>query len=523
MPAETPATSASAPTPSTGDYYLRNIVAAPVYRVANHTPLEAMPVLGTRLGNTILAKREDLQPVHSFKIRGAFNRMAQLSEDERAAGVVAASAGNHAQGVALSGTELGIRTIIVMPRITPAIKISAVEGFGGEVLLHGDNFDEAKARAQQLAEEEGMTWVPPFDDPAVIAGQGTIGLEILQDNPGVDRVFVPVGGGGIAAGIGVLIKEINPSIQVIGVEPEESACLTAALEAGGPTDLPRVSLFAEGVAVKTIGSETFRLCRDYLDAVITVSSDEISAAMKDIFDDTRAIAEPAGAVSLAGLKRYAAQHNVRGETLVHILSGANVNFHTLRYVSERAELGEGSEAIFGVTIPESKGAFLKFSTVLGHRAVTEFNYRVGNRAGQDAAKIFVGVQLKQGRKERAAIENDLRAAGYGVVDLSDDEIAKEHVRYMVGGQPPARVNESVFAFEFPEQPGALQRFLQILGTRWNVTAFHYRSFGMDYGRILAAFEGVQGDREFQGHVTELGYPVSEVTHSPSYEFFLANS
>ncbi|RAV33951.1 threonine ammonia-lyase, biosynthetic [Corynebacterium heidelbergense] len=523
MPAETPATSSSAPNPSTGDHYLRNIVASPIYRVAKHTPLETMPVLGTRLGNSILAKREDLQPVHSFKIRGAFNRMAQLNEAERAAGVITASAGNHAQGVALSGTELGIRTIIVMPRITPAIKIAAVEGFGGDVLLYGNNFDEAKGHAQQLAEEHGMIWVPPFDDPAIIAGQGTIGLEIIKDNPNVDRVFVPVGGGGIAAGTSVLIKQINPDIQVIGVEPEESACLTAALEAGKPVDLPRVSLFAEGVAVKTIGSETFRLCRDNLDAVITVSSDEISAAMKDIFDDTRAIAEPAGAVSLAGLKRYAAEHELEGETLVHILSGANVNFHTLRYVSERAELGEGSEAIFGVTIPEAKGAFLHFSNVLGRRAVTEFNYRVGDRADGHAAKIFVGVQLKEGRSERTAIHADLSNAGYGVVDLSDDEIAKEHVRYMVGGQPPARVNESVFAFEFPEQPGALQRFLEVLGTRWNVTAFHYRSFGMDYGRILAAFEGVAGDQEFQSHVTELGYPVTEVTHSPAYEFFLASN
>lgn len=499
----------------TGAEYLKKIVAAPVYRVAIHTPLETMERLSQRIANEVLIKREDLQRVHSFKIRGAFNRMAQLSEEERGRGVVAASAGNHAQGVALSGRELGIRTVIVMPVTTPSIKIDAVAGFGGEVLLHGGNFDEAKAKAMELANEEGMVWVAPFDDEAVIAGQGTIGLEIFQARPDVDRVFVPVGGGGIAAGVAVLLKELNPHIRVIGVEPEESACLSAALQAGKPVDLDHVSLYAEGVAVKKIGEETFKLCREFLDEVITVSSDEISAAIKDIFDDTRAIGEPAGAVALAGLKRYVAERDVRGETLVHVLSGANVNFHSLRYVSERAELGEGGEGIFGVTIPEQKGAFLDFYGILGGRSVTEFSYRVGE-PGQPA-RIFVGVKLKG--DEREEIAEDLRQAGYGVVDLSEDEVAKEHVRYMIGGQPPVDVQENTFAFEFPEHPGALKRFLEVLGTRWNCTAFHYRSFGLDYGRVLAAFEDV--DIEFQAHLSELGYHATDVSDSPSYKFFLA--
>lgn len=504
-----------------GAEYLKKIVSAPVYRVATNTPLENMETLSKRIGNEVLVKREDLQPVHSFKIRGAFNRMSQLTDGERARGVVAASAGNHAQGVALSGTELGIRTVIVMPEVTPSIKIDAVRSFGGEVLLHGANFDEAKAKAMELSEVEGMVWVAPFDDEAVIAGQGTAGLEIFQSRPDVDRVFVQVGGGGLAAGISVLLKELDPNIQVIGVEPEESACLTHALAAGHPVALDHVSLFAEGVAVKQIGSETFRVCREYLDDVITVSSDEISAAIKDIFDDTRAIAEPAGAVALAGLKRYAATHKVEGETLAHVLSGANVNFHSLRYVSERAEIGEGGEGIFGVSIPEREGAFLEFCKILGHRAVTEFSYRVGQRDGEKPARIFVGVKLKNGEDERKAIAEDLHEAGYGVVDLSDDDVAKEHVRYMIGGTPGQHVDETAYSFEFPENPGALLHFLEVLGTRWNITGFHYRSFGMDHGRVLAAFEDVSGDAEFQEHLQQLGYHATDVTDSPAYDFFIS--
>ncbi|WP_420098863.1 threonine ammonia-lyase, biosynthetic [Corynebacterium sp.] len=502
--------------PKTSAEYLRDIVAAPVYRAAKHTPLETMHGLSERTGNRILVKREDLQPVHSFKLRGAFNRMSQLTG---CAGVITASAGNHAQGVALSGRELGIRSVIVMPVTTPSIKVDAVRGFGGEVVLHGENFDAAQGKAKELSEIEGLVYVPPFDNEAVIAGQGTIGLEIFQSSP-VDRVFVPVGGGGLAAGVAVLLKELNPEIQVIGVEPEESACLTASLWAGEPVELEHVSLFAEGVAVRKIGAETFRLCKEYLDEVVTVSSDEISAAIKDLFDDTRAIAEPAGAVSLAGLKKYAAANDIQDETLVNILSGANLNFHTLRYISERAELGEGGEAIFAVTIPEEQGAFLKFCEVLNGRMVTEFNYRVGERGDDRRARIFVGVQLKEGAMEREAIADALATAGYDVVDLSDDEVAKEHIRYMIGGVPPAFVNERMFSFEFPEHPGALVHFLDVLGTNWNITAFHYRSQGMDYGRILAAFEDARST-DFESHLSELGYPFTEVTDNPSYQLFLA--
>lgn len=504
----------------TSAQYLRDIVAAPVYRAARHTPIELMEGLSERIANRILVKREDLQPVHSFKLRGAFNRMSQLVG---CPGVITASAGNHAQGVALSGRELGMRSVIVMPVTTPSIKVNAVRGFGGEVILYGENFDAAQAKAIELAEREGLEYVPPFDNDAVIAGQGTIGLEIFQSGP-VDRVFVPVGGGGLAAGVAVLLKQLNPQIKIIGVEPVESACLTAALEAGEPVTLDHVSLFAEGVAVKTIGTETFRLCREYLDDVVTVSSDEISAAIKDLFDDNRAIAEPAGATSLAGLKKYVMAHSIEGETLVNILSGANLNFHTLRYISERAELGEGGEGIFAVSIPEEQGAFLRFCQVLDGRMVTEFNYRVDERSGgqteEDRARIFVGVQLKEGIAERDEIADTLRNAGYGVVDLSDDEIAKEHVRYMVGGVPPSPVDERVFSFEFPEHPGALVRFLEVLGTRWNITAFHYRSQGMDYGRVLAGFENASST-DFEEHLAELAFPFTEITDNPSYQLFLS--
>lgn len=504
----------------TANDYLKRIVSAPVYQVAKHTPLEDMPLLSRRLGNTVLAKREDLQPVHSFKIRGAFAKMAQLSQEQQACGIVAASAGNHAQGVALSGQHLGVRTVIVMPVTTPSIKVEAVRDFGGEVLLHGANFDEAKAKAKSLAEDESMVWVDPFNDPDVIAGQGTIGLELFQQARHLDRVFIPVGGGGMAAGVAVLLKQLAPDVRLIGVEPEGSACLKAAWDVGSPTDLDRVSLFAEGVAVRTIGDETYRLCRSYLDEVITVTSDDISAAVKDIFDDTRAIAEPAGAVALAGLKRYCADNNLAGETLAHILSGANVNFHSLRYVSERAEIGEGSEGLFGVTIPEEPGSFLRFCSVLGGRNVTEFSYRVGQRGSGQPARVFVGVQLGAGKHEREAIVTDLVGAGYSAIDLSGNDVAREHVRYMVGGCPEAGLDESVYSFEFPEHPGALQKFLEVLGTRWNVTAFHYRSIGMDYGRILAAFEGVAGDELFAAHVADLGYEAIEVTDNPAYQFFM---
>jgi threonine dehydratase len=500
-----------------GAEYLRAVLRSPVYEVAQVTPLQAMDKISSRLGNTILVKREDRQPVHSFKLRGAYAMIVSLDEEQKARGVITASAGNHAQGVALSGSRLGIRTLIVMPVATADIKVDAVRSFGGEVLLHGANFDEAKAKAIELSRLQGMTFVPPFDHPAVIAGQGTLAMELLQQDAHLDRVFVPVGGGGLAAGVAVLIKQLMPQIKVIGVEAEDSACLRAALDAGQPVDLPRVGLFAEGVAVKRIGDETFRLCREYLDDVITVDSDAICAAVKDLFEDVRAIAEPSGALALAGLKKYVQQHNIQGERLAHVLSGANLNFHGLRYVSERCELGEQREALLAVTIPEQKGSFLKFCQLLGGRSVTEFNYRY---ADADSACIFVGVRLTRGHAERQEIIADLDAGGYQVVDLSDDEMAKLHVRYMVGGRPSKPLRERLYSFEFPESPGALLKFLQTLGTHWNISLFHYRSHGTDFGRVLAGFELSQTEPEFEKHLTALGYDCHDETTNPAFRFFL---
>ncbi|MDU6409732.1 MAG: threonine ammonia-lyase, biosynthetic [Yersiniaceae bacterium] len=501
-----------------GAEYLRAVLRAPVYEVAQVTPLQVMDKISARLGNTVLVKREDRQPVHSFKLRGAYSMIAGLTEEQKARGVVTASAGNHAQGVALSATRGGIKSLIVMPVATADIKVDAVRSFGGEVLLHGANFDEAKARAIELSQQQGMTFVPPFDHPAVIAGQGTLAMELLQQDAHLDRVFVPVGGGGLAAGVAVLIKQLMPQIQVIGVEAADSACLRAALDAGEPVDLPRVGLFAEGVAVKRIGNETFRLCREYLDDVITVDSDAICAAVKDLFEDVRAIAEPSGALALAGMKKYVQQHNIQGERLAHVLSGANLNFHGLRYVSERCELGEQREALLAVTIPEQKGSFLTFCQLLGGRSVTEFNYRY---ADADNACIFVGVRLTRGHLERQEILSDLRAGGYHVVDLSDDEMAKLHVRYMVGGRPSKPLRERLYSFEFPESPGALLKFLHTLGTHWNISLFHYRSHGTDYGRVLAAFELGEQEPEFDRHLTALGYDCHDETDNPSFRFFLA--
>lgn len=501
-----------------GAEYLRAVLRSPVYEVAQVTPLERMEKLSARLDNIVLVKREDRQPVHSFKLRGAYAMLAGLSAEQKARGVITASAGNHAQGVALSSNRLGVNALIVMPVSTADIKVDAVRGFGGEVLLHGANFDEAKARAIELSEQQGHTYVPPFDHPAVIAGQGTLALELLQQDAHIDRVFVPVGGGGLAAGVAVLIKQLMPQIKVIAVESEDSACLRAALEAGRPVDLARVGLFAEGVAVKRIGDECFRLCRAYIDDIITVDSDAICAAMKDIFEDVRAVAEPSGALALAGMKKYVQQHNIHGERLAHVLSGANVNFHGLRYVSERCELGEQREALLAVTIPEEKGSFLTFCQLLGGRSVTEFNYRF---ADAKSACIFVGVRLSRGLQEREEILRLLSEGGYSVVDLSDDEMAKLHVRYMVGGRPSHPLRERLFSFEFPESPGALLKFLQTLGTHWNISLFHYRSHGTDYGRVLAAFELGDHEPDFETRLNELGYDCHDETQNPAFRFFLA--
>ncbi len=502
-----------------GAEYLREILRAPVYDVASITPLQDMTRLSERLGNRIQLKREDRQPVHSFKLRGAYNMAASLTEAQKSAGVITASAGNHAQGLAFSGTKLGVRAIIVMPKITPDIKVEAVKAFGGEVILFGNNFDEAKVEAERLAQVNSYTFVPPFDHPKVIAGQGTLGMEMLQQNGHLDCIFVPVGGGGLAAGVAVLIKQLMPEIKVIAVEPEDSACLKAALDAGEPVVLDQISMFADGVAVKKIGSETFRLCQKYLDGHVTVSSDEICSAVKDIFEDTRAIAEPSGAISLAGLKKYAAEHQLTDKSLACVLSGANTNFHSLRYVSERCELGEKREGLLAVTIPERQGAFLEFCDLIKGRAVTEFNYRQGD---EKLANIFVGVRLMRGQEELDEIVNDLRQGEYPVIDLSDDEMAKLHIRYMIGGKPSKAIKERLYSFEFPEHPGALLKFLNTLGTHWNISLFNYRNHGADYGRVLCGFELEESDlASFSTHLRELGYQCKDETDNPAFKFFLS--
>ncbi|MDY5107299.1 threonine ammonia-lyase, biosynthetic [uncultured Actinobacillus sp.] len=496
--------------------YLRTILSSNIYDLAQVTPLQKMEKLSERLNNKIFIKREDRQPVHSFKLRGAFAMIANLSKAQKEAGVIAASAGNHAQGVALSAKHLGLRALIVMPQNTPTIKVDAVRGFGGEVLLFGANFDEAKAKALELSQELNMTFIHPFDAPAVIAGQGTIGMELVQQRSDLDRIFVPVGGGGLIAGIAVLVKQLLPDIKVIGVESKDSACLYHALKAGKPVDLDRVGLFADGIAVKRIGDETFRICQQYVDEVVLVDNDEICAALKDIFENVRAVAEPSGATSLAGLKKYVKANNIEDENLACILSGANLNFHTLRFVSERCEIGEKHEALLAVTIPERKGSFLTFCQILGNRAVTEFNYR---HADDTNACIFVGVRIS-GSAEKAEIIKELQQNGYNVSDLSDDDIAKTHVRYMVGGRPASLKNEQLYSFEFPEQKGALLKFLQAL-TDWDISLFHYRAHGADYGDILAAFAIEPGsEAELNKHLEQLGYRFQNVNDSPAYQYFL---
>ncbi|MCR6636736.1 threonine ammonia-lyase, biosynthetic [Devosia sp.] len=499
--------------------YVRKILTSAVYEVAEQTALDPMRLLSTRLGQEILLKREDLQPVFSFKIRGAHNRMSQLTTEERARGVICASAGNHAQGVALSATRLGVRAIIVMPTTTPGIKIDAVRRLGGEVVLFGDGFDAARAHASGLAERHGYVFVHPFDDPDVIAGQGTIGMELLRQHPGeIGAIYVPIGGGGLAAGIAAFVKFLRPEIKVIGVEPEEAASMKAAIAAGKPVVLNEVGLFADGVAVRQVGDETFRLCRDLLDDIITVSNDEICAAIKDIFDDMRAIAEPAGALALAGLRRHIEMGATPKGALIAINSGANVNFDRLRYVSERAEIGERGEALLAVTIPEVPGSYRAFMRLLGRRAITEFNYRYAHAS---AAHIFVGVKLSQGDKEKREIIDLLTADGLGVTDMTDNEVAKLHVRYMVGGRVAGLSDEMLFRFQFPERPGALLTFLEGLNDAWNISLFHYRNHGADYGRVLVGVQVPVDTREdFYAHIDAIGFPYWNETENPAYRQFL---
>jgi threonine dehydratase len=500
--------------------YLKTIESARVYDVARETPLELAPILSRRTGNHVWLKREDEQPVFSFKCRGAYNKMAGLPKAELKKGVVAASAGNHAQGVALAASKLGTKAVIVMPRTTPQIKVDAVRNLGGKVVLHGDNYDEAYTHAREIANQRKLTFVHPYDDPAVIAGQGTIGMEILKQHSGpIHAVFVPVGGGGLIAGIAVYIKQLRPEIKIIGVEPEDADAMEKSLKAGKRVLLDHVGIFADGVAVRQVGEETFRLCKQFVDEMVIVSNDEICAAIKDIFEDRRSILEPAGALAYAGLKRYAEQKRLKGKNLVAIASGANVNFDRLRYVAERAEVGERREAILAVTIPERPGALKQFCTILGGHNITEFNYRF---ADPKAAHIFVGVQIPPDTADVKKLLATLRKHGYATLDMTDNEMAKLHIRHLVGGRAPNAVNEILYRFEFPERPGALMNFLNKMGGSWNISLFHYRSHGADFGRVLVGMQVPPADKKkFQKFLDTLGYEYAEETGNPAYKLFLS--
>ena len=507
--------------PAMLEQYIKKILTARVYDVAEETPLQSAYHLSQRLNNSILLKREDLQPVFSFKIRGAYNKIAQLTEAERARGVVTASAGNHAQGVALAAKFLGIKATIVMPKTTPEIKVKAVRARGARVVLHGDAFPESLAHSLRLVDEKGLVYIHPYDDPYVIAGQGTVAMEILRQNQGpIHAIFVPCGGGGLIAGVAAYIKYVRPEIKVIGVEPEDSNCLQAALAAGHRVELPQVGLFSDGVAVAQIGEHPFEVCRHHVDEVITVSNDEVCAAMKDIYDDTRSITEPSGALAVAGIKKYVARTGIQEQTLVAIDSGANVNFDRLRHVAERAELGEQREAIIAVTIPETPGSFKRFCEAIGKRQITEFNYRYHTA---DEAHIFVGVQTHPELDPRSELISTLREQGFPVIDLTEDELAKLHIRHMVGGHAADAGSECVYRFEFPERPGALFNFLHKLGGRWNISMFHYRNHGAAEGRVLTALQVPEEERHLvSAAFDQIGYPYWDETENPAFQLFLGN-
>ncbi|WP_437185344.1 threonine ammonia-lyase, biosynthetic [Planctomicrobium sp. SH668] len=501
--------------------YIRKILEARVYDVSIESPLDALPRLSTRLGVDVRLKREDLQPIFSFKIRGAYNKIARLTAEECQRGVICASAGNHAQGVALAGRKLNIATTIVMPRTTPEIKVASVRNLGGRVILHGESFDDAYSYARKLEVEGNLTFIHPYDDPDVIAGQGTIGMEILRQHPGkIAAIFVPVGGGGLAAGLAIYTKFLRPEIKVIGVEPEDAASMAAAIERNERVVLDQVGLFADGVAVRQAGAETFRICKELLDGVITVTSDEICAAVKDIFVDTRAIAETAGAVSLAGLKNYVEEHGKSHEgALIAINSGSNMNFDRLRHIAERAELGENREALLAVTIPETPGSYRALIRLLGGRAITEFNYRYTDPKN---ARVFIGVHINEGEDEKKKIITRLSDAGFSVLDMSHNELAKLHIRYMVGGKAPGLRDEVIFRFQFPERPGALMKFLSSLSTDWNISLFHYRNHGADYGRVLTGIQIPPNERELlHERLKALGYPYWDESENTAYWSFLS--
>lgn len=499
--------------------YIKKILDAKVYDLAVETPLDQARLLSHRLENRVLLKREDLQPIFSFKLRGAYNKIAQLSEEERARGIIAASAGNHAQGVALAAAKLGIPAIIVMPATTPEIKVNSVRARGAKVVLKGDAFDEASIHAQELVEKKGYTYIPPYDDEDVIAGQGTVAMELMwQHTSPIHAVFIPVGGGGLVAGMAAYIKYLRPETKVIGVEPDDAACLAAALQAGEPVELPEVGIFADGVAVKKIGALPWEVCKDCVDEVITVSTDEICAAIKDVFEDTRSIAEPAGALAVAGMKKYVAREGVTGVDLVGIVSGANMNFDRLRYISERTEIGEQREAIIAAKIPERPGSFKKFIQALAKRNITEFNYRYSD---DREAHIFVGVQVSANGVGREELVQSLREQDYEVLDLTDNDMAKVHIRHMVGGRVPGLANEKVFRFEFPERPGALIKFLMSLGTRWNISMFHYRNHGAAFSRVLMGVQVADSELDqFKTMLDTVGFRYWEETDNPAYQLFL---
>ncbi len=498
--------------------YLEQILTARVYDVAQETPLELAPHLSQRLHNRVYLKREDMQSVFSFKLRGAYNKMAKLSPEALARGVVAASAGNHAQGVALGAKHLGTTALIVMPVTTPEVKVRAVEARGGVAVLQGDTYDDAYDYACKLAKEKGMTLIHPFDDPAVIAGQGTIGMEILrQHQKPIHAIFVAIGGGGLISGIAAYVKRLRPEIRIIGVEPVDADSMRQSLAVGHRVRLEQVGLFADGVAVKQVGEETFRLCQQYVDEILLVNTDDTCAAIKDVFEDTRSILEPAGALAIAGLKAYVEREGIMDETLIAIACGANMNFDRLRFVAERAEMGEHREAIFAVNIPEGPGSLRQFCKCIGKRNLTEFNYRI---ADEVEAHIFVGLQVK-GRQDANEMAATFEAHGFKTIDLTDDELTKLHLRHMVGGRSPLAHHERLYRFEFPEKPGALMKFLNCMSPNWNISLFHYRNNGSDYGRILVGLQVPPSETpDLQAFLDTVGYRYWDESDNPAYRLFL---
>ncbi|MCL4147469.1 UNVERIFIED_CONTAM: hypothetical protein GTU68_001848 [Idotea baltica] len=498
--------------------YIKRILSARVYDVSTETRLHSAPLLSKRLNNQILLKREDEQPIFSFKCRGAFNRIFQLTQQQSVKGVIAASAGNHAQGVALTAAHLGLPACIVMPQTTPSIKVDAVRALGAEAILFGDDFNAALEHAFALADEKQFSFIHPFDAEDTIAGQGTVGVEICQQHPGeLDAIFIPIGGGGLAAGVSAYLKYLRPEVRIIGVEPVDAACMHAAMQAGECVDLDHVGLFADGVAVRRAGEETYKVCKEFVDEIVLVTVDEMSSAIKDIFNDTRTLTEPAGALAVAGMKRYIKDNNLTGETFIGINSGANLNFDRLRHVAERAEIGESREALLAVSLPEKPGSFKSFCEALGKRSVTEFNYRY---AGPDQACVFAGVELSGGVLERTQLVEKLEGRGYSVLDMTQNETAKLHVRHMIGGHA-SLPDERIFRFRFPERPGALYDFLSNVGEHWNISLFHYRNHGAAYGRVLVGLQLLEtNEDELNRFVNDLGFVAVDESGNEAIERFL---